>query len=433
MRDALRQVFLARRNNPVEESLTTMTPNPPLHPSDEGNLLSTREIKLPSSEGIKGWVYPQTNFNPHWLDITARALAVLIVSWSLFFAQAASAAEIPAQQNATFNRLEEREFGKLDDGSTVRQYILRNAKGMVVKVITYGAIITEIQVPDRNGKNTNVILGSDSFDSYRRGFPAAAVIGRFANRIANARFNIDGAEYKVTANAGENHIHGGRKGFAKVVWEAKPSQANNREAGVRFTYRSVDGEEGYPGNLTASVTYTLNDANELRLDYEAATDKPTTVNLTNHAYFNLAGEGDVLSHVLWMDADRYTLADAQLIPTGEIASVKGTPLDFTSPATIGSRGDQLKPRVNVYDHNYVINGGGRALVLAARVHEPRSGRVMEVRTTQPGVQLYTGNPRAFCLETQHYPDSVNRPEFPSTIVRPGLPFKSTTSFKFSTR
>ena len=370
---------------------------------------------------------------PTFLDITVRTLAVVIVSWSLYFSQTASVAEGATQQDDPFKRLEEREFGKLDDGTAIKQFTLRNAKGMVVKVITYGAIITEIQAPDRNGKTANVILGSDSFDSYRRGFPAAAVIGRFANRIANAQFSIDGTEYKVTANAGKNHIHGGRKGFAKVVWVAKPLPADNRKAGVQFTYLSADDEEGYPGNLTASVTYTLNDDNELRLDYGATTDKPTTVNLTNHAYFNLGGDGDVLSHELWLDADHYTRSDAQLIPTGEIATVKGTPLDFTKPATIGSRGDQLKPRVNVYDHNYVINGGGKALVLAARVHEPKSGRVMEVRTTQPGVQLYTGNPRAFCLETQHYPDSINRPEFPSTIVRPGQPFKSTTSFTFSTK
>lgn len=330
-------------------------------------------------------------------------------------------------------RLEETEFGKTADGAAVKQFTLRNAKGMTVKGITFGAIITEIQVPDRNGATINIVLGADSLDRYTRGFPAAAVLGRVANRISKARFKIDGVEYKVTANSGQNHIHGGRKGFASVVWRAEPLPASDTQAGVRLTYRSADGEEGYPGNLTASVTYSLTDQNELRLDYEATADKPTPVNMSNHAYFNLAGGGDVSGHELWLAADRYTPTDAQLIPTGEIASVKGSALDFTTPALIGARGDQIKPRPNVYDHNFVINGDGKSLVLAARVREPKSGRVMEMRTTQPGVQLYTGNPGTFCLETQHFPDSVNHPEFPSTILRPGETFKSTTSFTFSTR
>ncbi|MDA1275374.1 MAG: galactose mutarotase [Verrucomicrobia bacterium] len=366
-------------------------------------------------------------------DDVRRWAFPLVAIFSLLFTSATPAAEKASAPRANLNRIEEREFGKLDDGTSIKQFILRNSNGMVAKVINYGAIITEIQAPDRTGATVNVVLGTDTLEPYTKGFSAAAVIGRFANRIANARFSIDGTEYKVTANAGRNHIHGGRKGFARVVWtpEALPSGTNS--AGVRFTYLSEDGEEGFPGNMTASVTYSLNDDNELRLDYEAATDKPTPVNLTNHAYFNLAGNGDVLEHEVWLDADQYTLADAQLIPTGELASVKGTPLDFTKPATIGSRGDQLKPRANVYDHNYVINGGGKSLILAARVREPKSGRVMEVRTTQPGVQLYTGNRSAFCLETQHYPDSVNHPEFPSTIVRPGKPFQSTTSFTFSAK
>ena len=321
----------------------------------------------------------------------------------------------------------------MEDGTVVRQFILRNANGMVVKLMTHGATITEIQAPDRSGTMANVVLGADSLEPYLKGFPAAAVIGRFANRIANARFSIDGVEYKVTANAGQHHIHGGRNGFARKVWQATVLPSSPTQASVRFTCQSADGEEGYPGNLTASVTYSLNDFNELRLDYEAVSDKPTAVNLTNHAYFNLAAAGGVLDHELWLNAEQYTLADAQLIPTGEFGSVEGTPLDFRKPMTIGSRGDQLKPRANVYDHNYVITGGGRESVLAARVVEPTSGRVMEVRTTQPGVQLYTGNPRAFCLETQHYPDSVNHPGFPSAIVRPGSPFRSTTSFTFSTR
>lgn len=334
----------------------------------------------------------------------------------------------------TLTRLEEREFGTLEDGTAIQQFILRNANGMTAKIITYGAIISDLQVPDRQRAFTNVLLSADSMDGYlgRNAVPAAAVIGRVANRIAGARFTIDGVEYKITANAGTNHIHGGRKGFANVVWQAQALPVAKDHAAVRLTYLSQDGEEGFPGNLKASVTYTLTDANELRLDYAATTDKPTLVNLCNHAYFNLAGGGDVLGHELWLNADHYTPTDASLIPTGEIAPVKGTPLDFTTPALIGARLNDLKPRP-VYDHNFVISGGGKSLVPAARARDPRSGRVMEVRTTEPGVQLYTGRQGTFCLETQHYPDSINHPSFPSTILRPGERFESTTIFAFSTK
>jgi len=306
---------------------------------------------------------------------------------------------------------------------------------MAVKVMTLGAIISEIQAPDRHGVFTNVVLGTNSLDAYLNNtFTAQAqVIGRFANRIALARFTLDGVEYHLAANAGPHHIHGGRKGFGQRVWQARMLPPANHEASVRLTYFSKDGEEGYPGNLTASVTYTLNDRNELRLDYQATTDKATPVNLCCHAYFNLAGSGDVRGQELWLNAGHYTPTDAELIPTGQIVPVKGTPLDFTAPTLIGARADQLKPHPGVYDNNYVINGGGKSLVLAARARDPRSGRVLEVRTTQPGVQLYTGNPHAFCLETQHYPDSVNHPNFPSTILRPGETFQSTTVFSFSAK
>jgi aldose 1-epimerase len=346
----------------------------------------------------------------------------------------ASAANVGT--SATLTRLGEREFGKLDDGSVVKQFTLRNAKGMTARVITYGAIISEIQAPDRNGAMTNVVLGADSLDRYTAGrgaVPGAVVLGRVANRIAGARFTIDGVEYKVTANAGTNHIHGGRTGFANVVWQSQALPVTEHEAAVRLTYLSKDGEEGYPGNLTASVTYTLTDHNELRLDYAATTDKPTLVNLSNHAYFNLAGGGGVQGHELWLNADRYTLADAQLIPTGEIASVKDTPLDFTTPALIGARMNEVVQPRQIYDHNFVIRGGGLSLVLAARASDPSSGRIMEVRTTQPGVQLYTGRPGRFCLETQHFPDSIHHPNFPSTVLRLGEKFESTTIFAFSTK
>jgi len=334
---------------------------------------------------------------------------------------------------APLSRVEERDFGTLQDGTVVKQFILRNAKGMTAKVITCGAIIIELQAPDRNGAMTNVVAGADSLDGYIKGVgvPGAVVLGRVANRIAGARFTIDGVEYKVTANAGTNHIHGGRKGFASAVWRGEALPVAEHHAAVRLTYLSKDGEEGYPGNLTASVTYTLTDNNELRLDYAATTDKPTLVNLSNHAYFNLAGGGDVLGHELWLNADHYTLADAQLIPTGELAPVKDTQLDFTTSALIGARINELKPRF--YDHNFVINGGGKSLVLAARARDPRSGRVMEVRTTEPGVQLYTGRQGRFCLEAQHFPDSIHRPNFPSTILRPGEKFESTTVFALSVK
>lgn len=338
----------------------------------------------------------------------------------------------------------------MPDGRSVTLFTLRNANGLVAKVMTYGATLTEFQAPDHHGALTNVVLGADNLEAYLKGFPAAAsVIGRVANRIARARFTLDGVEYRLAANSGQNHIHGGRKGFAQVLWQARPLPPGPHQASVQLTYFSKDGEEGYPGNLTVSVTYTLTDDNELRLDYEATTDKATPINLTNHGYFNLAGFGQVHDHELWLAAGRYTLADDELIPTGEITSVKGTPLDFTTPTPIGTRIDQLKPKLNGYDHNFVLKSDGKSLLLAARVFEPKSGRVLEMRTTQPGVQLYTANhlngkvagiggvlyPNhgGFCLETQHYPDSVNQPAFPSTILRPGQTFKSATAFTFSAK
>jgi aldose 1-epimerase len=340
-------------------------------------------------------------------------------------------------------------FGKTTDGTEVHLYTLRNSQGANAKIMTYGAIVTELHVTDRKGQYTNVVLGADDFEAYLKGFPAsAAVIGRFANRIGQARFTLDGVEYKLAANNGPNHIHGGRRGFAQRVWVGEALPSRDSEAAIRLTYFSKDGEEGYPGNLRVSVTYTLTDDQELRLDYEATTDKTTVVNLTNHAYFNLAGGGDALDHELWLDADRYTPADDQLIPTGEIASVKGTPLDFTQAMAIGARIERLKPRPGGYDHNYVINRSGNHLALFARASDSKSGRVMEAFTTEPGVQLYTGNHLqqitaaggvafgrhgGFCLETQHFPDSPNKPQFPSVIVRPGQPFKSTTVFKFSAK
>jgi aldose 1-epimerase len=335
------------------------------------------------------------------------------------------------------SEVEEHDCGQTAEGQPVKIFTLRNSKGMSAKIINYGAIIAEINVPDKNGVTTNVLLHPNTCEEYMKGFPAsAAVIGRVANRIANASFSLDGKEYKLAANSGRNHIHGGRKGFASVLWNKDRLSVKGHEAVLRLSYLCKDSEEGYPGNLNVTVTYTLDDKNEFRVDYEAETDQATPINLTNHAYFNLAGAGDILDHELWLASDRYTVANDDLIPTGEIASVKGTPLDFMKPTRIGARIEQLKPKVNGYDHNFIIDGGGKSLVVAARVHDPKSGRSMEIRTTQPGIQIYTGNHvnhRGVCFETQHYPDSVHRPEFPSTILRPGQDFKSTTVFAFSAR
>jgi aldose 1-epimerase len=347
------------------------------------------------------------------------------------------AAPVPVRGSTNpLPRLEEQPFGRMPDGSEVKSFILRNNRGLTVKVITYGAIITDIQIPDRHGAMTNIVLGADSLDRYLKEpdrVPAAAVIGRVANRIANATFSIDGVTYNLTSNGGPHQLHGGVRGFDKVVWEGQALPVRPHEVAVRLTYLSKDGEEGYPGNLTASVTYTLTDDNELRLDYEATTDKPTLVNLTNHAFFNLAGGAHLDDHELWLNADAYTVTNEQLIPTGEQAPVHDTPLDFTTPILITARIDQVELPHGLYDHNFVINGGGHSLVIAARVVDSQSGRCMEVHTTEPGLQLFTGVPGRFCLETQHFPDSIHHPDFPTTILRPAETFRSTTIFSFSTR
>jgi aldose 1-epimerase len=280
------------------------------------------------------------------------------------------------------------------------------------------------------------VLTTDNLQKFERGFNgAAAVIGRVANRIAGAQFELDGTTYKLAANEKKNTIHGGRKGFAQSVWTVEDSAIKNGESSVKLSYLSKDGEEGFPGNLKTSVTYSLTDNNELRINYEAETDKPTIVNLTNHAYWNLAGGGSCLDNILWIPAESYTPADADLIPTGEIVPLKGTLMDFSQPTRIGDRIEQLKPKMNGYDHNYIL-GEGKAMKMAARLSEPNSGRIMEVRTTQPAVQLYTANHlghTAVCLETQHYPDAVHHKNFPSIVIRPEAPLKETTLFTFLTK
>ncbi len=337
---------------------------------------------------------------------------------------------------ASLKRVEQSDFGTTKDGSPVKLVTLRNAKGMSAQIITYGAIIKDIQAPDRDGRFTNVVLSTSSMEKYESGFGgAAAVIGRVANRIAGARFDLDGKTYKLAANSGKNSIHGGNKGFAQAVWTIGSVSEKAGGSSVKLTYLSKDGEEGFPGNLKTTVTYTLSDDNALRIDYEAETDKATIVNLTNHAYFNLAGGGSCLGNILSIPSDSYTLSDRDLIPTGEIRPLKGTPMDFSKPTVIGDRIEQLKPMLNGYDHNFIL-GGSKTMKLAARLVEPKSGRTMEVRTTQPAVQLYTGNHlghTGVCLETQHYPDSVHHADFPSTVVRPGTPMKESTLFTFTAK
>ena len=345
-------------------------------------------------------------------------------------------------------------FGRTKDGKSVELYTITNSHGMEVRAITYGGIIVSLRVPDKNGKLDDVVLGFDKLDGYLDKSPYfGAIVGRYGNRIANGKFTLDEKDYSLAKNNGPNALHGGLKGFDKAIWEAEPLQSKQR-SGVAFTYTSKDGEEGYPGNLKTKVTYTLTEQNELVFDYQATTDKATPVNLTQHGYFNLAGEGtgDVLKHELMLNADRFTPVDKTLIPTGELRAVKGTPLDFTKPTVVGARIDDNYEQIAFgggYDHNFVINRKADGLQLAARVYEPTSGRVMEVYTTEPGVQFYSGNfldgtitgkqghiykrRYALCLETQHFPDSPNHPEFPSTILRPGQTLHSRTMYKFAAR
>ena len=342
--------------------------------------------------------------------------------------------------------IEKSSFGKLPDGREVELYTLTNGRGMVCKIMTFGCIITEVDVPDRTGKFADVVLGFDNLASYVKGHPLfGAVVGRVVNRIGNAQFTLDGKTYQLPRNNGSNSIHGGLRGFDKVLWQATPIERADRVS-LRLTYTSRDGEEGYPGEMKVAVTYTLSNDNELRLEYEATSDKPTPINLSNHAYWNLAGGGNVSGHLLTLMADEYTPTDAALIPTGEIKSVKGTPVDFTTETAIGTRLDALtNPPAHIYDHNFVISDRSRGLRLAAHVYEPTSGRGMDVSTTQPAVQLYTGyrgklpnkNGTDFtgglCLETQHFPDFVNHPNFPQSILRPGETYRQSVVWKFSTK
>lgn len=344
------------------------------------------------------------------------------------------------------------DFGKTAEGIAVQIYTLTNKKGVEARITNYGGIVVSLKTPDRKGAMGDIVLGFDSLDGYLTS-PSpyfGALIGRYGNRIAHARFALNGVEHKLAANNGENSLHGGNRGFNKVVWTPRELS----DGGLELTYLSKDGEEGYPGNLRVTVTYHLTEANELKIEYAASTDKDTVLNLTNHSYFNLkgAGNGDILDHVLTLNADKFTPVDAGLIPTGDLRSVNGTPFDFRKGTAIGARieqGDEQLKLGKGYDHNWVLNKSGNSLSLAARVEEPSTGRVLEVHTTEPGVQFYTGNfldgtvkgkggkvygfRSGFCLETQHFPDSPNQSQFPSTVLRPGQAFRSTTVYRFSAK
>jgi aldose 1-epimerase len=344
-------------------------------------------------------------------------------------------------------------FGALPSGEPVEVFTLTNPRGIEVRAMTYGGIILSLRVPDRSGQLGDIVLGYDDLDGYLRETPYfGAIIGRYGNRIANGRFTLDDETYTLAANNGPNALHGGLKGFDKVIWAAEPFESDTA-VGVSFRYTSPDGEEGYPGTLEAHVTYTLSDNGALIFEYHATTDRATAVNLTQHSYFNLAGDGsgDILGHELTIDASAYTPVDSTLIPTGEVAPVAGTPFDFRTATPIGARiadDDGQLANGGGYDHNFVLDRNGLGLLHAARVVEPNSGRTLDIWTTEPGLQFYSGNfldgtimgkaghvyahRNGLCLETQHYPDSPNQPSFPSTILRPGEEYASRTMLVFGT-
>jgi aldose 1-epimerase len=344
-------------------------------------------------------------------------------------------------------------FGTTAEKKPVDLYTLTNSNGIEVSIMTYGGIVVSLKVPDRKGKMQEVTLGYDTLDGYLKNNSPyfGALIGRYGNRIGKGKFSLGGRDYQLATNNGDSHLHGGNRGFDKVVW--KPTEVRGQKSvGLKLDYLSADGEEGYPGALSVAVVYTLTNDNELKIDYAATTTKDTIVNLTNHAYFNLGADANILKHELMINADRFTPISEAFIPTGELRSVKGTPMDFTKPTAIGARisqKDEQLIRGNGYDHNWVLNRKDASLSLAARVDEPTSGRVLEVFTTEPGVQFYTGNfldgtikgkagkvyqQRAgFCLETQHFPDSPNKPNFPSTVLKPGQKYTTTTVYKFSAK
>lgn len=361
-----------------------------------------------------------------------------------------------SQPESNQNNITKADFGTMPDGTALEIYTLRNSKGMEAQICTYGGIVVSLTAPDRNGQFTDVVLGYDNLAGYLTNSPYfGALIGRYGNRIGGAKFTLEGQTYTLAANNGPNSLHGGNKGFDKVVWKAMP-KVNPDGPALELTYLSKDGEEGYPGNLSVTAVYTLTDEDELKVEFTAMTDKPTVCNLTHHSYFNLRGQGngDILGHVVYINSDKITPVDSGLIPTGDFASVEGTPFDFREPTAIGARINETNTSTQLkygpgYDHNWVINKPMGELGLMARVQEPDSGRVMEVLSDQPGLQFYSGNfldgtitgkggkvyqlHAAFCMEPQHYPDSPNKPQFPSTELKPGETYHNTIIYRFSAK
>jgi aldose 1-epimerase len=378
--------------------------------------------------------------NYQWLKILSTSLG------------AAALVGCAAPPRPTAGQISTQPFGQTKDGTAVDLYTLRNASGAEARISTYGGLVISLKVPDRNGQLGDVVLGYDNLDGYLKETPYfGALIGRYGNRIAKGKFTLDGQQYTLAINNSPNALHGGLKGFDKVVWEAR-IRANPDGPSLQLRYKSKDGEEGYPGNLSVTAVYTLTEDNALKLEYTATTDKDTVVNLTQHSYFNLAGKGDILNHQVMMPADKFTPVDSTLIPTGELRPVDGTPFDFRTPTAIGARIGQTDEQLKFgggYDHNWVISKPMGQLGLMARVSEPTSGRVLEVLSTEPGLQFYTGNfldgkitgkggwvyqfRNGFCMEPQHYPDSPNQPSFPSVVLKPGQVYKNTIIFKFSVR
>ncbi len=376
---------------------------------------------------------------PNWKNTLAAGIAAILM---------AGCCSAPKRQSS----IEKAPFGKDTNGTPVEIFTLRNAKGMEVRISTYGGIVTSIQAPDRHGKMGDVVLGYNNLEGYLKSSPYfGCLVGRYGNRIAKGKFTLDGKEYTLATNNPPNALHGGWVGFDKRVWSAA-SMVTPQGPTLVLTRVSKDGEEGYPGNLTITATYTLTKDNALRLDYTATTDKATPINLTQHSYFNLAGQGDILGHVVKINADRYTPVDATLIPTGQLAPVKGTPFDFNTPTPIGARISQVDEQLKFgggYDHNWVINNPSGKLAVQAEVYEPTTGRVLEVLSTEPGLQFYSGNfldgtitgkggkvyqfRNGFCMEPQHFPDSPNKPGFPTAILQPGQTYKNTIIYKFSVK
>ena len=380
--------------------------------------------------------------NIHWMNKDVLITIIIMILFSIHC----------SKKGASMNRIESKPFGELEDGQNAQLFTLTNENGMQLSLTNYGGIITHIIVPDKNGNMGDVVLGYDNLEGYLKASPYfGAIIGRYGNRIKEGKFTLNGQEYTLATNNGPNHLHGGVKGFDKVLWSAREIETADR-LGLELTYVSKNGEEGYPGTLNAKVVYLLTSQNEIRIEYEASTDKPTICNLTHHSYFNLkdAGKSPILGHELMIDAEKMTPVDSTLIPTGALLAVEGTPFDFREAKTIGSLIDadheQLKFSLG-YDHNFVLNGNAGDLRRVAVLSEPESGRMIEIYTEEPGLQFYSGNfldgsitgkkgivyqyRHGLCLETQHFPDSPNQPDFPSTMLNPGEIYKTTTIYKFS--